>query len=348
MKKFLLVSLFFVFSLFADKVIYINYDKIPTRVIQGELSSFTIKSLSTVREYPEIRYRLSNYSGIKLLDRNTTAQIIGKYSYNTFPFLVTSRYPRLPDITASLKNTQEYDSTRLRGMKLTAIKLNPRKDFSNILANSLALSDYKTTSYDNQNNILVFRLQAQHSYLKATHFQNVFKQGIESLNNSYENAKLTYYVIISKEIENFSFSYFNLLENKFQSLSIPIIVDDDSVVTQSDLKPKDQSHELLKVEIAAGFAFIAFLFILWRKKYIYLIFILIPLAYIAWMEVPAKEVCIQAGAKLHLLPVDNGTIFETTSTQLTLTKEGTAKGYTKVKLHNDKIGWVSNEDICAY
>jgi hypothetical protein len=63
---------------------------------------------------------------------------------------------------------------------------------------------------------------------------------------------------------------------------------------------------------------------------------------------PAKEVCIKQGAQLQLLPVDNGTIFETTSSQYTLTKEGTAKGYTKVKLTNDKIGWVKNEDICSY
>ena len=348
MKKFLLVSLFFVFSLFADKVIYISYDKIPARVIQGELSSFTIKSLSTVRAYPQIHYKFSHYSGIKLLSQNAKTKKIGKYNYQTFPFLVTSKYPRLPDVTASLKNTQEYDATTLQGVKLNAIALNPKKDFSNILANKLSLSDFKTTSYDNQYNILLFRLQGKHTYLGATHFKNVLKQGIESFNNSYENAKLTYYVIIPKEIEKFSFSYFNLLENRFHSISIPIVVDDDSVVTQSDLKPKDQSHELLKVEIAGVIAFVGLLFIVWRKKYVYLVFILIPLAYIAWMEVPAKEVCIKKGAKLHLLPVDNGTIFETTSSQLLLTKEGSAKGYTKIKLINDKIGWVSNEDICSY
>ncbi len=348
MKKFLLVSLFFVFSLFADKVIYINYDKIPARVIQGELSSFTIKSLSTVRDYPQIKYKFSNYAGIKLLSQNRSTKKIGKYNYQTFPFLVTSKYPRLPDVTASLKNTQDYDTAILHGVKLNAIALNPRKDFSNILANKLSLSDFKTTSYDNHNNILLFRLQGEHTYLKVTHFKNVLKQGIESLNNSYEKAKLTYYVVIPKELENFSFSYFNLLENRFLSLSIPIVVDDDSVVTQSDLKPKDQSHELLKVEIAAGIAFVGLLFIVWRKKYIYLIFILIPLAYIAWMEIPAKEVCIKEGAKLHLLPVDNGTIFETTTSKLMLTKEGSTKGYTKIKLTNEKIGWVNNEDICSY
>jgi len=347
-KKILLITLFFVFSLFADKVIYVNYTKVPQRVIEGQLSSFTLKSLSTVRAFPDVKYNFSNYSGIQLLKENKQTQTIGKYTYETFPFLVTNRYPKLPDITASLQGTQAYDTTTIDGAKLTAIKLNPKKDFSHILANSLTLVEYKTTAYDNKSNILVFMIKAEHSYLKKTHFENVLKQGIESLTQTTEVSKLTYYVIISKEIENFSFSYFNLLKNRFLSLSIPIIVDDDSVVTQSDLRPKDQSHEILKVEIAAGISFLAFLFILWRKKYIYLLFILIPLVYIAWMMLPAKEVCIKEGSQLHLLPVDNGTIFETTKSKLTLTKEGSAKAYTKVKLQNDKIGWVKDEDICSY
>ena len=348
MKKLLLVSLFFALSLFADQVIYINYDKVPTRVIQGELSSFSIKSLSTVKAYPQVSYHFSNYSGIKLLKRKTPEQIIGKYTYKIFPFLVTNRYPKLPDVTASLREAPEYDNKTIRGSKIRAIRLNPKQDFSHILANSLKLVDYKTTSYDNKTNILVFTLRAEHSYLQAIKFNNALKQGIESINDSLEDATVTYYVVISKEIENFSFSYFNLLKNKFLSLSIPIIVDDDSVVTQSDLKPTDQSHEILKVEIAAVFAFLAFLFILWRKKYIYLIFILLPLGYIAFVMLPSKEVCIKKGSDLHLLPVDNGTIFETTTTQYTLTKEGKAKDYTKVKLKNDRIGWVRNEDICSY
>ena len=102
------------------------------------------------------------------------------------------------------------------------------------------------------------------------------------------------------------------------------------------------------MKIAAGIALIAFLFILWRKKYVYLIFIMIPLAYIIYLSIPQKDVCIKQGSQLHLLPVHNGTIFETTKSQYNLPKEGKVKGFVKVKLHNNKIGWVKNEDICSY
>lgn len=120
------------------------------------------------------------------------------------------------------------------------------------------------------------------------------------------------------------------------------------MTTQSDIKPKDQSRELLKMKIAAGVAFVGFVFILWRKKYIYLVLILIPLAYIIYLSIPAKEICIKEGTQIHLLPVDNGTIFETTSTKLHLQKEGNTDTFVKVKLRNEKIGWVKNEDICSF
>jgi hypothetical protein len=46
--------------------------------------------------------------------------------------------------------------------------------------------------------------------------------------------------------------------------------------------------------------------------------------------------------------VHNGTIFETTKGIQKLQKEGTIKGFVKVKLENERIGWVEDENICSY
>ena len=344
----LLLALLFTLSLFAEKVIYLSYDEVPGRVIKGEISSFTIKSISTVSQFPDIDYELAQTNGIKVLDEFPLRDSRGKYFYDTFHFLTTSSNAKLPDINASLIGTMDYDSSILKGPKLNVITLNPKKNFSNIIANYMELVDYKTTSYDDNNNIVVFVVSALNADIKAMHFKNVDKQGIESINESYDESRITYYVVLRKEMEEFSFSYFNLLKNRFIMVTIPIVVIDDSVVTQSDLKPKDQSHELLKVEIAAAISFLAFLFILWRKKYVYLVFILLPIIYIAYAWAPQQDVCIKKGSQIHLLPVNNGTIFETTPYQYKLPKEGSVKNFVKVKLKNDKIGWVKNEDICSY
>jgi len=100
--------------------------------------------------------------------------------------------------------------------------------------------------------------------------------------------------------------------------------------------------------IAGVITFVGLLFILWRKKYIYLFLTLIPLIYIGYLAVPEEEVCIKEGSEIRLLPVDNGTIFETTKVKELFLKEGSVKNFIKVQLKNEKIGWVKNEDICSY
>jgi hypothetical protein len=329
-------------------VLYFSYEDIPKRVIKGEVFPVTLKTLSTVRDFDDIVYEFTNHPGIKVLDEEPLRQKKGKYFYDTFHLLATNSYAKLPDVTASLVASDEYNSSTIYGKKLNVITLNPKKNFSNIIANSFDLIEYKTTTYDNFHNIVIFVAEATNTDIGAMHFTNVFKQGVESMQQSYENAKITYFVVIDKRVENFRFSYFNLLKNRFIPISIPIIVDDDSVTTQSDLKPRDQSHDQLKISIASAVTLFGVGLILWRKKYIYLLFIALPLGYILYLVIPQKEVCIKKGAKIYLLPVSNGTIFEITQTQFSLPKEGNVKNFVKVKLKNEKIGWVKNEDTCLY
>ncbi len=348
MKILLLLTLLLFSTLNANKVLYLSNIEIPQRVVKGEVFSITIKTISTVQNFQDINYKFSNYQGLKVLGTLPDRVIDGKAYLETFYFLSTRSKAKLPDITASLEAATEFEKTTLSGNKLNIISLNPKNNFSNVIANSFELIDYKTTSFDTRHNIIVFTAVAKNSNLSAIKFQNVFKQGIESIQKSFEEPRVTYFLVINKDLERFSFSYFNLLKNRFLKITIPIIVDDDSVTTQSDLKPKDQSKEKLKMNIAAGIAIIILIFAMWRRKYIYLILVVIPLAYVIYIATPSKDVCIKKGSNIYLLPVNNGTIFETTLTQYTLPKEGSIPNFTKVKLKNEKIGWVKNEDTCSH
>jgi hypothetical protein len=347
--KLLLFTLLFVSSLFASKVLYVQYTEVPKRVIKGEIIPITFKTLSTVEEFEDINYTFVQQKGVAVLEKTPQRIIKGKFYYDTFHLLIESTQASLPDVNVSLTPPNEtYETTFVPGQKLNVIKLNPPTNFSNIIAQSAELKSYKTTSYDTEHNIVVFILKAKNSDLQNMHFNNVYKQGIESIEPEFDNAKVTYYVVIDKNIDFFRFTYFNLLENDYKQLSIPIVVDDDSVTTQSDLKPRDQSHDRFKMYAAGLFVLLGLLVALLRKKYIYLLFVLIPLAYILYLNIPQQKVCIKEGAKIYLLPVKNATVFETTQTQQEFTKEGSASSFVKVRLQNDKIGWVKNEDTCAY
>lgn len=344
MIKILLLSLLFTLSLFANKVLYTSYKEIPKRVVKGEVFSVTLKTLSTVGQESHIKYKFRNYSGLKVLTTQPQRVKQGKFLLDKFYFLSTKTTAKLPDITISIDSA--HDKAYLGGRRLNIITLNPKDNFSNIIANHLELVDARTTSYDNKHNILVFVAKAKNTYIKNMHFKNVFKQGIESSKNSFLNARITYFVIIDKKIENFSFSYFNLLKNRFMLINIPIVVDDDSVTTQSDLKPKDQSHDKIKAIGVAIVTLLLLIFFIIKKKYFSIIFITLPLAYVIYVMIPSKEICIKEGSKIYLLPVENGTIFEQTTKEYHLMQEGSVDRFVKVKLHNEKIGWVKNEDIC--
>jgi len=333
-----------------QKVLYLNYEKIPKRVLKGEIFAVSIKVLSTIPNFTDVTYKLSNLNGLKLLTEFPVRDNDNKYYYETFYYLATSSHASLPDIEATLLNYNEdiFKTTILEGVALNTVALNPKNNFSNILANTFNLLDYKTTSYDQTHNIVVFTAEATNCDIASLKLKNIYKQGIESVVESYIDSRITYYVIISKDIKTFSFSYFNLKKNRFINIDFPIIVNDDSVTTQSDLKPKNQSHELLKMQIAATLAIIFLIFSFWRKKYIYLIFTLLLIAYVAYIAVPSEEICIKQGSKIQLLPMQNGTIFKTTPSVYYLQKEGQTKKYTKVKLKNQKIGWIKNEDICSH
>lgn len=348
-----MIKLFFLFtlftsSLFANKVIYLSHEEVPNRVIKGEIFPLTIKSLSTVREFDDINYSFSNAIGLEIIEESPQREKRGKYFYDTFYFLAVASSARLPDIEATLIASKEYNSSHLGGEKLNIITLNPKKNFSNIIAENFEIVQYKTTNYDKEHNIIIFIANALRSNIKDLHFNNVYKQGIESLSESYKESRITYFVIVDKRIENFSFSYFNLTKNDFSTLNIPVIVEEDTVSTQSDLTPKDESKERLKLIIAITLATILFLFILIRKKYIYLILMVLPVGYIIYIALPDEIICIKEGANIQLLPVNNGTVFQTTTEPSYLHKEGSSAAFTKVKLKNEKIGWVRNEDICSY
>ncbi|ABB43768.1 hypothetical protein Suden_0488 [Sulfurimonas denitrificans DSM 1251] len=333
-----------------SKVIYLNYEKIPQRVLKGEIFSITIKNLCVVKNFVDITYKLSNETGLKILNPLPSRQKDSKYYYDTFYFIATSQNAKLPDFEATLIDTGEkaYKTTILSGEKLNVISLNPKSDFSNIIANSFDIIEYKTTSYDATHNIVVFVATAINSDISALKLNGVYKQGIESATHTGNDSKITYYAIVGKSMSNLSFSYFNVLKNRFIFVNIPLIVSDDSVTTQSDLKPTDQSNEMIKMGVAATVAFLAFLIILWRKRYIYLIFIFIPLGYILSIALPSKEVCVKEGSSIYLLPMNNGTIFEKAASQYNLQKEAEVNGWIKVQLNNKKIGWVKNEDICSH
>ncbi len=338
-------------SSITQNVLYLSYEATPSRVIEGEIFSITLKVISVINDFEDIEYQLSNYSDIELLnDGIPIRETHDKFFYDTFYFYATGTNVYLPDIVATIRDYygHNYKPAFLKGKKIEAIRLNPREDFCNVIAKDLTLQSYKTTTYDATHNIVVFLVTAKQAMLKNFYLKNIFKQGFESLHDTIDSSKMIYYAVIDKKVETLSFSYFNSVKNRYISLSIPIIVEDDSVTTQSDLNPQDQSKRNIKMLLAAGVIFFGVVMLLWRQRYIYILFIVLPALYIAMLFIPQKSICLKEGSKITILPLQNSTIFEITDRKKEFTKIGSSRNYIKIELDNHKIGWVRDEDLCTY
>lgn len=312
----------------------------------GEIFPLTIKLTPTDVASGNIEYTLQNEDGIRIFSQTPQRSVKDDGVYDTFYFLVVSNSIRLPDITATITDTGAVSQT-LIGTSLSASALNPPSTFANVLADSFKIINYKTTAYNQESNIVVFTVKATRCNIATFSLANALKQGFESKAPNVGESTMTYYAIIPNSEQTLEFSIFNLKKNRYELISIPIVVDDDAVSTQSDLSPTDARHTELKVGAAAivGVIFIALYY--WRRQRWYLAVSIAPLFYVVFMLLPNSSVCVKKDAPIHLLPIKNGTVFETTTQEQSFEVENSVGEFKKIHLDDNTLGWVHENDLCS-
>ena len=256
---------------------------------------------------------------------------------------------RTPDVLASLvfENYSGAMQQVLAGKKIETLDLHPDESYCGVLANSMQVTEYKTTRYDGNNNIVIFTIKAKMANLNNFVLKNSHKQGIETISSQWPNSVATFYAIIPSFMHNLKFSYLNLESEKFEKLLIPIIVSDDSVVTQTDLNPYETSNTPLKAGIATFFALLFLLLFILRKKKKYIFLATVFAGAVIYLYMPTGRVCVRSGSEIYLLPMHNGTVFKTTQSKKEFDKIKRLNDFVKIKLENEKIGWIHNENICS-
>lgn len=333
-----------------ERHLYTTLASKPERLIKGEIFSITLRSIVTAENFQTLGYRFKGGRGLQLLDNTPERTYRDRVYYDTFYFKATGSHVVLPDITPYITFGLTYaaDSDTIKGTPIELTVLNPPKTFCGVLAEHFSVTHAKTTVYDSDHNILVFMADANRSDLGDFSIPSALKQNFESLHSTPHASKMTYYAVLPKRVETLRFDYFNLRSQRYKRISIPIEVDDDLVSTMSDLKPVEHGHNYQKAVIFAGIAVLFFLAALWRRSLLFLLLALAAGGYAAWLTIPLRNVCIHKGAPIYLLPMRHATVFEITPVQYELEMQGHIKDYTKVRLTNNKIGWVKDEDTCAH
>lgn len=266
----------------------------------------------------------------------------GPDSFYTFYFKASKSDIRIPRLFIS----NEHGETSLEPRTVLIKTLKKREDFCNVLAADMRIKNSQVSNFDEKNHIVTLSIEAIEANLEDMKLNNVQESGLETLERKDAKVEAEYYVVLPIEEKVLKFTYFNTIKKQYDFLEVPVVVEDATVTTQSDLNPQDDSFEKLKKYTfmsLVGFFFIMFLF---RRDFFYLVFGVVSLITLLTFYIPHKKICVKQGASLYILPTNTSTLSTKIDEEIDTMLLGERGGFKKVEYKEGIIGWVKNEDIC--
>ena len=327
-----------------EKSIFLSYEKIPTKVYIGEIFSIKLKAIIANDDFEEITSQFTNYENIEIINPDAKWQWFSdNIFYNTFYIKANDVTSKLPNISLNIYlDDHKIDSSLIEAAKPNIIKLNGSNQFSHVIAKSLKIKKHKTSQFDDKNLIIVLEIEAEQSNLNNFHLKDVIRDGIDSSVNNLPFYKIFYYAIIPNHQKKFEFTFFNSITNKFEKLSIPIVVSDDKISTQIDLNPAQNNLQIYKDGAYLIFTIILILLFIRRKKITYIVFLVLLIGLFLYDKNPLNSVKIEANTHIKILPTQKSTIFYITNRTLYAQVLDKKNNYIKILLPNGKIGWIDD------
>ncbi|MDD3342451.1 MAG: hypothetical protein PHR87_02625 [Sulfurospirillaceae bacterium] len=330
-----------------SKSLFVSMESIPSKVYVGQVFPVKLKAIIATQNFDDVTMEMQNSTNVEIINPNSTWETTGDRTYfNTYYLKVTSTTATLPSLSISLlSNKSSTESQTITLPKLTIVQLKKDALFCNVIADNLTVNKYKTTTFDDKNNITVLEIEASNSNLKDFALAGIAKSGIDSFSENGTTQKIYYYAILPNYQKTFEFTYFDLPTNKFSKISLPVIAENDEVSTQLGLNPKESIFEFYKSIAYAVGAFIFFVIFIRRRRFFYLFLALIFFTLFFLDKNPMNNVFLKDNSSVMILPTEHSTIFFTNTKSIPVEKLGQRDNYIKILLPDGKIGWTLDENI---
>ena len=349
LKLLLLINILLSINLFAAKNLYLSYNKIPTNLYKNQKFEVTIKALITTNDFDSLSTSFLNSSNITVLNPKNPWKKVSNDTYeNSYYFKVKNGNFRFPDISVRLMNeTSAVDISELSAptIKFSDIGKGDER-FSSVIADDIILKAYKTKQYNNQEALTIIDIDAINSNLEDFKLKDIAEQGVSNLKEYNEKQNLVYYFVTPIYKKKMVITYYNTKTRSFKDVTIPLILQNELVSTQTDLNPNDSSFEKYK-KVAAVFFFVMFLLLfIWKRKKIFLIFTLIFFVISLIYFLPNSSVIAKKDSFVYILPTKNSTIFFKLENDQKVEILEKKNGFIKV-LGNESnfIGWIKEESF---
>lgn len=333
-----------------DTKIYFKYgeDKKNINLYRNQIFKVNLSLLVFNDKYFKITSKLSNYTGVKILDDDISWEYQGKNKWtSSLYFKAIYNNIKLPDINVSIDiDNQSSHKTIMQGYRSKTRSLNWLRNSSKILANELDILDYTSKIYNKSHNILLITMKAKYANLEDIYINNkeIIGQGMKDLKFNYPWSDGVYYAIIPNYIKTFTFNYFNLNDKKFKDIEIFINASNDSNFLISDIDPESKLYEKYKLFFLILIIFLSLFLSFYRQKLSYIFIAVFLIIVLISQFVINEKGIMKKGSKLRVLPIKNSTIFYVSSQEENVKILKRNEKFVKIELNN-KIGWVNEKYI---
>ena len=320
-----------------------KYSYIPKKVYANQLFALTVIAIESSEESTP-SFTFASESPLQPLFKTPLVIRNGSDIFYTFYFKATGKKIAIPALVIST-DTQEIS---FRSKPIEIESLPKREDFCGVLAADMKIKSSQVSNYDEKNHIVTLSVEALEANLENMHLKKASESTIDTLKRHDAKVEAEFYFVMPVENTLLEFSYFNTIKKQFITLSVPIVIADDSVTTQSDLNPKEDSFERIK---RYTFIFLVAFFLLMflvKRDFFYLILGVVSLISLLTFYIPHQKICIKQGESLYILPTRTSTVSAIIEEEFETAILGKRKGFKKIEYKEGVIGWIKNEATCDH
>ncbi len=321
--------------------LFLNFINQPKQAFINQRVKIIIKATIARTDIKDLKLTFKNANDYKIFNPNSWKKKDENTYLKTFYIKFKTKTPKTPRFKVIVEFKKGFkNQTTITLPPIKIIKLASKQLFCGVIADNLDIISHSEKMYDDKSNIMLLEINATNSNLDDFHIPYSIKSGVDEFIDKGEYQKIFGFALISKNKQIFKFKYFNPKINHYELKSFNIVLKDQSVSTQTDLNPTKSKFALYKTIFIIFLALLFLLIFLKTKNLISLFIAIILLVFVAYLNIPMKQVLLKKGIGLKILPTYNSTIFYIVPKDVKANVAYEREGYYKVILPNQKIGWV--------
>ena len=331
------------------KELLLKATNVPKNVVIGEI--FNVEIVADTQNDLEFEFETQlDETNIKWLNKKNFQWVKSednKY-VGTFYLEATSIDAKTLKVSLDLKrNGENYQNSSINIFLPKLKELRSDENYNHIVADNLEVRKFKTTKFDDINNIMVVEIYGNNVDLSAFNIENktILKQGVDTINGDFNSQSAYYFAVFKPNKKSLDFNYYNLKKAKFESFSLPVSVEDDDVSTQIGLNPKQSEFSTYKDVTIYSCAVIFILLAIWRRRLSYFFVATIFIALGIYTYNPFGKAVLKPDISVSILPTKNSTIFYTSRKNENVEILDTKGDYSKILFADGKIGWVKKDNL---